>query len=267
MRALRELERSEWRALAAIRFVDAITRAPVGVPLSVEAPGAFIRPNRSGLFVVYRWDALAAHEPAFPAPPAQPAIGSRTLRVMVRDPAGTYLPLAAALRLPRNPDPAAGTDSLFTPETIALYPSPAARTGANWATVRATVTETRSGDALGGALVRVLSPDRVLARGISDWRGEALIPVAGVPVTTFSEDESAVVVMDIGVTLEAVFDPAAGSRTAMSLIRSGVEPLAGPVVDPLAIESRIATLPRSRALALRIAARRAEHVALTIRLR
>lgn len=265
MRALRELERSEWRALGAVRFIDAITRAPVDAPLRVEAPGALIRRNRSGLFVIHRWQALAAHEPAFQAPPTQPAVGSQTLRLVVDDPQGAYLPLAVSLRLPRNP--AAGPDALFQPESVPLYPSSAARLGANWATVRATVTETRSGDALGGALVRILARDQVLARGLSDWRGEALVPVAGVPVTTFSEDEEAVVISEIGVTVEAVFDPAAGRRTPIAAVRSGTAPASLPLVDPASVEARLATLPRSRALELRIAARRGEHVALTIRIR
>lgn len=266
MRALRELERHESRVLAAVRFVDAITRAPVTAALRVDAPGALIRPNRSGLYVIHRWNALETHAAAFQAPPAQPPIGARTLRLSVQDPAGFYLPLAASLRLPRAPNPDLG-DSLFAPFSVPLYRSASATIGANWATVRATVTETRSGDALGAALVRILSGQQVLARGLSDWRGEVLIPVAGVPVTTFSEDEDAVIVTEIAVSVEAVFDPAVGSRVPVAAVHSGIAPLTLPIADPVALESRLAALPRSAPVPLRIAARRAEQLALTVRVR
>lgn len=130
--ALRELERHEWRVLGALRLVDATTRAPIERGLQIEAPGAKLVRNRSGLYVIHRWSALAAHESEFQSPPAQPPIGSQSLAIRVSDPSGNYLPVAAQVALPRNPDPAlADTDgSLFQPAVVPLYPSASAPVGA-----------------------------------------------------------------------------------------------------------------------------------------
>ena len=104
---------------------------------------------------------------------------------------------------------------------VALYPSANAAVGPNWAVLRVTLTDSSSGDALGGALLQVLSNGNVIARGITDWRGEAMVPVVGVPVTTFSDDENAVVISEISVTLQAAFDATTGSRTTADAVRGG----------------------------------------------
>ncbi len=265
MRALRELERGEWRALGALRCVDATTGVPIERNLRVEAPGASLVRNRSGLYVIRHWDALAAHESEFPAPPATPAPGSRSLSLSVADPAGDYLCVAAQIRLPRTGDPAQAdaADSLFQPAVVPLYPSASAPVGANWAVVRVSLTESASGDALGGALLRIRFNATVLARGLTDWRGEALVPVVGVPVTTFSEDANAVVISAINVSLQAAFDSASGSRTPAARVRAGRPPAALPLVDPGAIENAFDHLPHTQA-ELSIAARRSQSVMLSL---
>jgi len=266
MRALRELDRVEWRVLGALRFVDAATGTTIARPLLVTGSGASMLRNRSGLYVIRHWDALAAHENEFFAPPAMPAPGSLALRVNVSDPSGTYLPLSVQIRLPRVSDPALAqsADSLFQPEVVPLYPSASAPVGANWAVLRVNLTESHSGDALGGALLRVVFNGAVLARGLTDWRGEALVPVVGVPVTTFSEDADAVVISEINVGLAAVFDTASGSRTPAAAVRAGRPPALLPVVDPLALEANSDALPHTPLLPLNIAARRSRNVLLSL---
>lgn len=265
MIALRELERYEWRVLGALRLADATTGATIGRALQVEAPDASLVRNRSGLYVIRHWAGLATHESEFLAPPADPAPGSQSLTLSVTDPEGGYLPVTAVLRLPRSPDPAHAddADSLFQPAVVSLFPSSGAPVGANWAVLRVSVSDTASGDALGGALLRVRSNGDVLGRGLSDWRGEALVPVVGVPVTTFSDDPHAVVISEINVTLEAAFDPATGGRVAADAVRAGLQPAEPPRVDPAAIENAFGALPHAQ-VALRIAARRSQSVALTI---
>jgi hypothetical protein len=267
MRALRELDRIEWRVVGALRFIDATTGVPIERALRVDAPGASLVRNRSGLYVIRHWNALAAHESEFLAPPAVPAPGSQTLGISVTDPTGGYLPVAAQIRLPRTSDPAqaAAADSLFQPVAIPLYPSASAPVGVNWAVLRVSLTETASGDALGGALLRVVSNGAVLARGLSDWRGEALVPVVGVPVTTFSEDADAVVISEINVSLQAVFDSASGSRTPAAQVIAGRAPAFLPPVDPIALDSAFNALPHTQ-LALSIAARRSQNVLLSLNL-
>lgn len=250
---LRELERVETRVLGALRCVDAGTRTQLAGPLQVEIAGAQVRRNRSGLYVIVRADALAAHEDAFDAPPAAPDLGSMALQATVRDPAGLYLPRRAALALPRDPDPAhaAQPDSLFRAIELPLYPSASAPTGLNWAVLRISVHDQASGDALGGALLIVRNNGQVLGRALTDWRGEALLPVAGVPVTTWSDDPDAVVVSELAAQLEWMFDPALGLRTPAAQVRAGRPPPVLPLVDPDALEAQRLDLPRaSRAVAL-----------------
>ena len=267
MRALLELERVEWRVLGALRFVDATTGVPIERSLRVDAPGASLVRNRSGLYVIRDWGVLAAHASEFLAPPATPAPGSQTLGLSVTDPAGGYLPVAAQVHLPRASDPAqaAAANSLFQPAVVPLYPSASAPVGANWAVLHVSLTETASGDALGGALLRVRSNGAVLARGLTDWRGEALVPVVGVPVTTFSENANAVVISEINVSLQAAFDSASGSRTPAARVRAGRPPAVLPLVDPVALESAFDTLPQTQR-ALSIAARRSQSVLLSLNL-
>lgn len=244
---LHELERVEWRVLAALRPIDATTGATIETPLLIRGEGARIVRNRSGLHVVHEWTRLAAHGAHFLQPPPGPAPGSQTLQLRIDDPSGRYLPRLAALALPRNPD-GDGPDSLFDAVDIALYPAPSARLGTNWCALRVSVSTLPAGThALGGALLRVVAGGRVLARGLSDWRGEALVAVAGVPVTTWSADAEAVVATHVDAVLEVFHDPALGSRTPMARVRAGHPPAQPPCVDPADLETRRATLPSAQA--------------------
>ncbi|MEF8734507.1 MAG: hypothetical protein V5B40_22115 [Candidatus Accumulibacter meliphilus] len=241
VRQFHELERLEWRVLGALRPVDGTTGIALRGRLEASAVGARIARNRSGLYVIHEWSRLATHAAAFDEPPALPAPGSEELAITLRDPGGHYLPRLASIALPRDPL-AVGGDSLFVAVDIPLYPSAAAGLGTNWTAVRASITDNADGAALGGALLRVLAGATVLARGMSDWRGEALVPVVGVPVTTWSEDEDEVVVTTIAATVEVFFDPALGTRTPIADVRAGRLPPAMPLVDPADLESRRAAL-------------------------
>ena len=259
-----ERERVETRVLGALRCVDAVTGTPVGRAMELRADGADILLNRSGLHIIRRVDALAAHEASFETSPALPAIGSLQLTLTVSDPLGVYLPRRATLALPRDPDPAnsAAPNSLFRPAELPLFPSPSAPVAVNWAVLRVSVAAS-TGESLGGALLRVLRNGNVLGQGLSDWRGEALVPVAGVPVTTFSEDENSVVSNEIDVVLQVIFDPATGQRAPAAQVRNGRPPATLPQVDPLALEAAANTLPgTTRNIA--IAARRVQTLTLSV---
>lgn len=240
-------ERVDRRVLGALRCVDATTLMPIDEPLAVSAPGARLLRNHSGLYVIQTWTRLPAHEDAFDAPPAAPAVGSESLVLDVRDASGRYLARRVAIALPRDPAPAnlELPGSLFRPVDVPMYPAPSAPTGANWVELRATVRETATGDGLGGALLRVVSAGNVLARGLTDWRGEAFVPVAGVPITTWSTEPGAVVVSEISASLECYFDAAMGTRTPSADVRSGIAPIGEPLPDPQAIEIGRAALPQS----------------------
>jgi hypothetical protein len=141
--------------------------------------------------VIIEAEGLDAHSSSFNAPPDTPLLESLTYRFEIRDPKRNYLPRYAFLSLPRDPDPAnADTEaSLFTPVDLEIYPSSTASLSANWSSIRASVT--RGSDPLQGALIRIVDPAeaKLLANGITDRRGEALVIVPGVPVTKFAEDE------------------------------------------------------------------------------
>ncbi len=264
--AIHELERTDTRVLGALRCVDAATGAQADAPLRVQIAGARVRRNRSGLFVIVQATGLEDHEGRFDAPPATPALGSVAFTARIEDPSGRYLPRLAALALPRDPDPSRATlaGSLFRPVEVRMHPAAVAPLGANWAALRITA-RSGAGEALGGALVAVRSGSTVLARGLSDWRGEALVPVPGVPVTTWSEDPSAVVISEIPVSVELVFDPATGTRVPAADAAAGRAPAALPVVDPDALEANRVTLP-SAVQAVSVAAGRAQSLSFLLAL-
>lgn len=261
----RELETLDARVLGALQLVDAVTDVTLerAFDVRVLGPGrARLLRNCSGVIVVSAWSELAAHAIAFDAPPAEPATGSLGLRFSIHDPLGQYLPRAATLTLPREPAAAQSdnADSLFQPARVPLYPSANAATGANWSLLRVSLRETNSGDALGGALLRVRRNEQVMARGITDARGEALIAIVGVPFLTFSEGAGPVTTADLAVVLEAYFDSESGLRTPRNS-----NAIAAPLVDPSAIEARAGELPRV-STNLSIAARRTQTCALALAL-
>lgn len=214
--------RREWvdhRILGAVRCLDAVTGLPLPQPLMIQATGLVVMRNRRGdyvLAVAPDHPVLQAYSTRFLQPPASPTVGAITVPLQVFDPSGEYLPRQFRLQVPRNPDPKAATtaDSLFQPVRLLLYPSPTARTRSTWAVVRATVKETGTNHRLPWALIRVVrnsnTPAAVLPEPVlqlADWRGEALIAVAGIPVRTWEEGTGPVLANDVEVTLEVVFDP------------------------------------------------------------
>lgn len=205
-------ETVERRVLGALRFVDAVTGTRVLAALSVTPPaGVRGTRNLSGLWVITGTPALAAVTADAAVPPFDP--GDAAPHVFaVEDPSGGYLPRQVVVDLPRDPDPANQDDagSLYRPVDVRMFPAPAARTSPNWAVVRATVEGDAPGTTRPGALVRVRTvPDGdVLARALADGRGEALVAVPGIPVTTWDGGGGgAVLTSEVDVDLEVVWDP------------------------------------------------------------
>lgn len=267
LKVLHERERIEHRVLGALRCIDATTRAVIDTPLAISAQAARLTRNGSGLYVIRAWQPLLQHAPAFAAPPQSPALASEVLRLDIHDPSGRYMSRRVAAPLPRDPRPERATeiDSLFRAIDVPMYPSTTAPVSANWVELRVNATDAANGAALGGALVRVRNDTGVLARGLTDWRGEALVPVAGVPVTTWSTAPDAVVVTEIAATLEIIFDPAQGTRSPPARVRDGRMPVVDTLPDPQAIEDAAAALPQASA-AITLAAGRGLTLAMTIAL-
>jgi hypothetical protein len=202
------------RVLGAVRFVDAVTRTEVNTPLVVGAEGVAWRRNSRGWFVVAEAPRLRHHTFAFDAAPTDVVLGAVPVELTVRDPGGTYLARRHTLTLPRSADPtrAGAADSLFRPVDVPMFRSPSTPVTPGWAVVRVTVTNRATGASLPGALLRVLSTaatQAVLATGLADARGEGVIVLPNVPVTTFGTGAS-VLATEITTTVEAVVLP--GSR-------------------------------------------------------
>jgi hypothetical protein len=238
------IDRLDSRVLAAVRFVDVTTGAPLLGNLNVSADGVAGVRNRSGLFVITHVDGFEDYEASFtapppPPPPPSPPLGFVTVSLTASDPLGRYLPRVAHIALPRDPDPAgaAAPASLFQPIEVALYPSPTAASDPGWALVRASVRRKGNGatDGLPGAFLRVVSAadaTNVLARGFADGRGEAFVPIAGLPAVVWGATaDSPVLARQLDAVIDAYFDPAAG---------------AGPS-DPEGMEASRATLPTASA--------------------
>lgn len=240
--AFRELEHSERHVLGALRCIDLTSGAAIEAALQVSADGARLLRNRSGLYAILEWTGLAEHA-------ADPNLQPKTLSLTVRDPAGRYLPRLVKVDLPRDPTPdnAGHADSLFRPIEAPMYPSPAAPVSANWAALRMSVIEADNGDALGGALIRVLCDGATIARGLTDWRGESLVLVAGIPFITCagnsSSESGSITVREIATSVEVCFDAALGTQVPMSDVRAGHQPAALPLVDPADLENDLGTLP------------------------
>lgn len=219
------------RLVAALRFVDAATAAPIITPLTLQAPGMQWFRKPGGDYIVLR------------------AAGN-FLEYTVSDPTSYYLPRRQRIALPRdpNPDNAEQSDSIFQPAVLALYPSPTARPAPGAAALRTTVVN-QNQQPLPGALVRVerASDNTLLGRGLTAWqgrtRGEALVVVAGLPITTWgdeNDDDAPVLIREIAVTAQAIVDPA-------------FDPAGGQLPDPDDLEARRNTLPTAT-VAIQLAA-------------
>jgi len=186
------IERVEQRVLGALQLVDRVTQTPLTHALQLKCDTATLVRNRRGFYVITRADGLDAHSAAFQQPPVTPPLEANEYVFEINDPQKRYLPRLLTLQLPRDPDPGnAGNDSsLFTPRDVEMYPAGTASLSHNWSTIRVSVTQ-GSGTPLRGALIQIIDPaeDRLLAGGISDQRGEALVIVPGVPLTRFADDD------------------------------------------------------------------------------
>lgn len=223
------------RVLAALRFVDATVRSQVTGALEIRGDGVRTIRNRSGLHVITEAPGFGAYTAAFRQ---LPEVAPAQVTLTVRDHTGSYLPRRLAVALPRDPDPAhvEQEGSLFRPIDVALYPSPTAAAGAGWAILRLSIKRAGSDEGLPFAYVRVVrsSDDQRIAAGLADERGEALVAVPGVPVTSWSTSPTdSPVVSTVAVRVTAYYDRAAFDRKA------GVYP------DPDRLEVTFSSLPHS----------------------
>lgn len=216
-------ERVEKRVLGAIRWLDAVTRAPISLPLVARSETLRFQRNLTALTVITHAAGLAPYTRLFNldalAETDEVAPLSLQRESEVHDPTGTYLPNRFTLQPPRDPSPALLSpdnrrppNSLFTPIDIMLLPSPAARLAAGCAQVRVLILDD-AGVPLPNALGRVVASadDTLLGCGLSDARGETLTAVPGLKHFAPDETEDEVVSVATEARLE-IIPPPLGAR-------------------------------------------------------
>ena len=240
-------ERLDSRVLGAIRWIDAVTLAPIALPLVAESSMMEFTPNLSGLAVITEVDGLEAYTPTFNlddlAPADVVATGSLARDGTVTDPTGNYLPTKFTLHLPRDPSTAVDVNgqrpanSLFTPIDVALLPSPSARVAAGCAQVRVLILDS-SGQPIPNALARVIATtgNTLLGCGLADARGEALVAILGLQDFAPGSTPHHVVVLETEARLEIIHPPAGAAIVDWTVLRDA--PVAAGDTDPNHLQLR-----------------------------
>jgi len=208
------------RILGAFVCVDAITGSSVVPAIPVTAPQWTVRPNHSGIYVIFDGPQLGPQADQFIPSGTWPA--PQTLEVTLQDPSLRYLPrranVQAPLAVPTIPPVPATPTGVFAPQQVSVYPSPAAAIGPNWAAIHASVT--RSGttppQGLPWAVLQIVqtSNNTVLATGQTDDNGEALLAVIGLTVQANPSASGPVTVSVVAATITAYFDPSVLTQPA-----------------------------------------------------
>ncbi|OLE52293.1 MAG: hypothetical protein AUG51_18850 [Acidobacteria bacterium 13_1_20CM_3_53_8] len=204
------LEQLERRVLGAVIFLDATTGARILSSLRVEARGVKFVRNRSGSYVIFSAPGFKSYINSFRQQPASVALESVAFEISVTDPLRRYLPRRSTIHLPLNPATTRPNEGawLFAPIEVSLFPSPISSTLPGWAVIRATIREEGKTDRLPWSLIKVKRKGTtdLLATGLADKRGEALVAVTGLPTTTSDTGTGTVLTSEIAVTLEVIFD-------------------------------------------------------------
>lgn len=221
------LENLDRRILGAFVCVDAMTGLSLATPASASAPQWTLKPNRSGIYVIFDGPGMRALTTQFVPSPSWPAAPTN-FEVTLRDPNRRYLPrrvsVAAATKVPVIPAAPAGSatnpaalaalqdsTSVFGPQKISLFPAPSAPVGPNWAVIRASVV--RNGvtpqQGLSWAVLQIIrsSDNAVIATGQADASGEALLAVIGLSLKANANGNGPVAISTVDVTIKAIFDP------------------------------------------------------------
>lgn len=207
------IESVDRRVLGGFVCVDAITGSSVVPAIPVTAPMWTVKPNRSGIYVIFDGPGLDLLTGEFIPSGTWPA--PVPFEVSLQDPNRRYLPrratVKAPLAVPTIPPAAVAATGVFVPQQVPLYPSPSAPIGQNWATIHASVT--RQGatppQGLPWAILQVVSnsDNTVLATGQTDTNGEALLAVIGLTVQASTSGTGPVTVSSVAATVTAYFDP------------------------------------------------------------
>jgi hypothetical protein len=185
---IRVKEEIDRRYLGALLFIDQVTKGVVRRSLDIEANGLGFVANLSSLHVILSAAGLESHTVSFLSPPDEPEVKSMVFNLTISDPLHKFLPRTKRIDLPRNPDPKEEYN-LFTPIEVVMFPAATASLSPNWSVIRASVFKDASEQPLRGSLLRLTREEDggLIASGLTDQRGEALIIAAGIPVHNFAK--------------------------------------------------------------------------------
>lgn len=198
------MESGDRRVLAGFRCVDGITGLSVMDPLPIGSPLLQLRQNNSGVYAVLGGPGLRPLTTQLL--PVTPWPAPANFEISIEDPKYRYLPRRAQIQAPQPPAVSSA------PQTVVLYPGPAAPVEPNWAVIRVSVVNTAAEpQGLPWPILQVLDtsvvPSRVLATGVGDARGQALLAIPGLGLQVSSSGGGAVTEMTTPATVQAWFDP------------------------------------------------------------
>lgn len=172
------------RVLALLALRDSFGR-PVRSPALVTGEGVRTLVKDDGSIAVLEAPGFASHTASFDASPASPAVGSKSVPLIIMPADSRLQARRFVLKLPRDPDPAkaAQANSLFRAAEVTLLASPLQRREALACVLRVTVRRESDGALVGNALVRARSDNGDFeATAVTDRLGEAALVFPNLPV-------------------------------------------------------------------------------------
>jgi hypothetical protein len=195
------------RILGAFRCIDAVSNTPVLDAVTVQSDQLDVRRNASQIWVVF--DAPGLHELTTEFDVKSPWPAPLPFNVSIRSISRRYLPRKATIKVPRKLAPMGDPSSVMVLQDVVMYPSPTATTLPNWALVRASVTKNNTNEGLPWAVVRITrnTDQTVLATGIANEHGDALLAVPRLGISVNQNGGGAVTEPTFDVTITALWDP------------------------------------------------------------
>jgi hypothetical protein len=171
------------RALAELALTDGFGR-PLRGAVTVTGTGVRVVGKSEGRIAILAAAGFEAYAASFAAPPMVPAVGSQSLTLDLTPADPLLLPRRLVLKLPRDPDPAASSGSLFQSVSVPLSASPRVGMTGTACILRASVHRASDGAFVENALVRVQSADGAFAAwALTDAAGEAALVLPALPVS------------------------------------------------------------------------------------
>jgi hypothetical protein len=227
------------RILGAFVCIDAMTGNSIPGPLLASNPLWRLKPNQSGIFVIF--DGPGFNEQTGQFVPAGTWPAAVSFEITIQDPQGRYLPRRATIKAPLAVPAVTAANistvtsdptTVFDPQPVKLYPTAAAAVSPNWAVIRVSVVRTTPpSNGLQGAYVRadsVPAGAKPLAEGVTGPNGETILVVRGLTTQVSGSAAGPLTVSTTPVNVTAWFDP------------SNLNPPAGRILDPQTLIDKIA---------------------------